>query len=55
VKITYDAEADALYIELKESKFKGNKEVADGVILDIGEEGALLGIEILEISSRLQS
>lgn len=53
MKITYDAQADALYIQLREGKFVRNQEVAEGVILDIGEDEALLGIEILEASSRL--
>jgi uncharacterized protein YuzE len=52
VKITYDTQADALYIQLREGKFAENREVLEGVILDLGEGGILLGIEILEASSR---
>ncbi|MGQ9584304.1 MAG: DUF2283 domain-containing protein [Anaerolineae bacterium] len=52
MKITYDTQADALYIQLREGKFTENKEVAEGIVLDMGEGGALLGIEILEASSR---
>ncbi|MBI2872211.1 MAG: DUF2283 domain-containing protein [Chloroflexi bacterium] len=52
MQITYDTEADALYIKLKDGKFARNKEVEQGVILDLGANGALLGIEILEASSR---
>lgn len=52
MKVTYDTRADALYIQLREGKFARNQEVAEGVILDIGEGEALLGIEILEASSR---
>jgi uncharacterized protein YuzE len=50
--LCYDTRADALYIQLLEGKFARNQEVAEGVILDIGEDEALLGIEILEASSR---
>lgn len=32
-----------------------NKEVAEGVILDVGEGGTVLGIEILEASTRVSS
>ena len=52
MKITYDTQADALYIQLQEGKFAENREVLEGVILDLGEGGVLLGIEILEASSR---
>lgn len=52
MKITFDRQADALYIQFREGKFARNEEVAEGVILDIGEDEGLLGIEILEVSSR---
>jgi len=52
MRITYDTQADALYIQLQEGKFACNKEVAEGIIFDEGEGGALLGIEILEASTR---
>jgi uncharacterized protein YuzE len=52
MKISYDTQADALYIRFREGQFVCNKEVAEGVILDIGEHECLLGIEILEASSR---
>jgi uncharacterized protein YuzE len=53
MRITYDTEADALYVQLREGEFAANKEVAEGVILDMGEGGVVLGIEILEASTRL--
>ena len=52
MKVTYDTQADALYIQLREGKFVRNQEVAEGIVLDIGEDESLLGIEILEASSR---
>ena len=53
MQISYDRKADALYIRLRTGKFGTNKEVEEGVVLDLGEDGALLGIEVLEASSRL--
>jgi uncharacterized protein YuzE len=53
VQISYDRKADALYIRLRTGKFGTNKEVEEGVVLDLDENGALLGIEVLEASSRL--
>jgi uncharacterized protein YuzE len=55
MKISYDTQADAVYIQLREGQFVSNKEVAEGVILDMGEGGIVLGIEILEASTRLSS
>ena len=53
MQISYDRKADALYIRLRTGKFGTNKEVEDGVVLDLGVDGALLGIEVLEASTRL--
>jgi len=55
MKITFDPEADAVYIQLQEGTFVTNREVADGVILDLGPDDVVLGIEILEASTRLPS
>jgi uncharacterized protein YuzE len=53
MKITLDPEADAVYIRLLEGPFVTNREVAEGIILDVGENDVILGIEILEASTRL--
>jgi len=52
MKISYDTEADALYIGICEGKFARNREAMPGVILDIGTQDELLGIEILDASRR---
>jgi len=52
-KITYDKQADALYIYLQKGVFAMNKEVEEGVILDVGKNNKLLGIEVLNASARL--
>jgi uncharacterized protein YuzE len=52
MEISYDTKADAIYIKFCEGKFVKNKEVEKGIILDMGEGDKLLGIEILEASSR---
>ena len=52
MQISYDTEADAMYIKFRHGQFVRNREVAEGIILDIGKDDALLGIEILEASSR---
>ena len=44
--------ADAIYIRLQEGEFAKNREVEPGLILDIGKDEELLGIEILDAASR---
>jgi len=53
MRLTYDKEADAVYIELKEGSFATNKQVADNTILDLDTKGNVLGIELLDASSRI--
>ena len=52
MQITYDTEADALYIKFTDGTFARNKEVAEGIILDFGGDGEVLGIEVLGVSVR---
>ncbi len=54
MKITYDTKADAMYIKFCDGEFVANKEVDDGIIIDMGRGNVLLGIEILEASTRFR-
>lgn len=53
MKITYDKEADAVYFQLHDGKFYSNKKIDDSTILDLDNEGNILGIEILDASKRI--
>ncbi|MBI4287875.1 MAG: DUF2283 domain-containing protein [Chloroflexi bacterium] len=53
MKLTVDPEADALYLKLKEGKVAKTEELADGIIVDLDEAGAVLGIEVLWLSDRV--
>ena len=53
MELTYDKDADALYIELKKGQFSKNKKVDDLTILDLDADGNILGIEILCASKRM--
>ena len=53
MKITYDPDADAMYIYLKEGKSFKTKEVDDNTILDYDKEGNVIGIEILFVKERM--
>lgn len=53
MKIHYDKEADALYIHLGSEQPEGASEVAEGVNIDLTSDGKLVGIEILEVSKKI--
>lgn len=52
MKITYDREADALYIRFRETTVT-TEHLADGIAADYDADGKLAGIEILDASRRL--
>ncbi|KHO54339.1 MAG: hypothetical protein QT10_C0017G0034 [archaeon GW2011_AR19] len=52
MKISYDSEADAIYIKLRDEEIAETKKVDDYTILDYNEEGHLVGIELLFISEQ---
>ena len=45
MKLSYYPETDSLYIDLSEEKSVESKEVADGIIVDFDETGALVGFD----------
>ena len=53
MKITLDKEADAMYIELSDTEFATNKKIDDETIIDLDEDGKIIGIEILNVSKRM--
>ena len=53
MEINYDKDADAIYIKLCESNFVRNKKLDDDIILDIGENDEIIGIEIIDASKRI--
>lgn len=54
MKISYDKEVDAAYIKLSDSVPSGVTEMAEGVNLDITEQGEITGIEILDASTNFR-
>jgi len=53
LKIEYDKEADALYIQLREAYVDDNIDIEEGVTVDLDEKKHIVGIEILDASKRL--
>lgn len=52
MRLHVDQEADALYLRLDESKVVESEEVSPGVVLDFNAENQVVGVEILNLSSR---
>ena len=52
---TYDPEADAAYLRLAPESIAvaATREVSPGIILDLDAEGRLVGIEVLNVTSRV--
>ncbi|EHP88523.1 DUF2283 domain-containing protein [Methanotorris formicicus] len=51
--LDYDAETDALYVYAKDIKYVESIDL-DDIILDIGENGIIKGIEILDASKKFK-
>jgi uncharacterized protein YuzE len=50
MKVEYDPQTDTLTISLREAKIRESDEVRPGVIVDFGEDGAVVRFEILDAS-----
>lgn len=53
MKVYYDDEVDALYIQFEESKPDGVIEISEGINLDTTTDNKVVGIEILNASSKI--
>lgn len=54
MQILYDAKIDLLYLRLDERKQQLiNKRLFEDIVLDIGEDDKIIGIEILDASKHL--
>jgi uncharacterized protein YuzE len=52
VKLKIDKESDALYLRIDDGDIVESEEVQPGIILDYDENSKVIGIEILQLSSR---
>ncbi|HPA45403.1 MAG TPA: DUF2283 domain-containing protein [bacterium] len=53
MKVYYDDEVDALYLELGEETPDGVIEISEGVNLDTTSEERIVGVEILNASKKI--
>ncbi len=55
MKIEYSKDVDALYIRLREAKIVDSMDIEEGVTVDLDDKGHIVGIEILDVSEKLQN
>ena len=55
MKISYDSDADVMYIKLREGEVAKTKETDDNTILDYDKKGNVIGVELLFVKERIPS
>jgi uncharacterized protein YuzE len=55
MRLKVDRENDALYFRLDESPVVESEEATSGVILDFNRDGRVVGVEMLALSTRVES
>ncbi len=53
MKVFYDDEVDAIYIELSDTKPESVIEISEGINIDITSDGKIAGIEIINASEKI--
>ena len=51
--ITYDSQADILYIELRGEPAADSVDIEEGVTAELDDQGHIVGLEILDAGERL--
>lgn len=54
MKLEFDPQADAVYLELTDAEVEESKEIQPGIIMDYDAEGRIVGIEVLYVSKRAE-
>jgi uncharacterized protein YuzE len=55
MKIYYDSKYDVMYIEFSDKKVADAVEVEEGILIDYGRDGEIIGIEVIDASHRLKA
>jgi len=50
LKVEYDKDLDILYIRFRDGKYAFSEEMNDNTIVDFGQNGEILAIELLDVS-----
>ena len=52
MKIDFDSEVDAAYLQLDDAKIIESEEIVPGVIFDFNDRGGVVGVEILGMKKK---
>jgi uncharacterized protein YuzE len=52
MKLEFDPQADAAYLEISEAEIESTRQLEPGIVIDYDARGHVVGIEILSISKR---
>ena len=52
VRFEYDRESDAAYLRIRRGKVVESEEVEPGLIVDLGSDDEIVGVEILRFARR---
>jgi uncharacterized protein YuzE len=55
MEVKYDAKTDAMYIRLNHAPFHKNQVVNDAMIVDLAEDGTIIGIELISPSRYVEN
>ncbi len=55
MKISFDPKYDVLYIKFSEDEIADTVEVDGGVLIDYGDRGQMIGIEIIDASRLIKA
>ncbi len=53
MKVSYDKEVDALYIEISTEKLDAVVEIEEGMNIDVSSNGTIVGIELIDASKKI--
>ncbi|GMU49795.1 MAG: hypothetical protein AMXMBFR31_20210 [Candidatus Desulfobacillus denitrificans] len=52
MKLEFDPQADAAYLEISDAEIETTQEIEPGIIADYDANGHIVGIEVLSVSKR---
>ena len=52
MKLEFDPQADAAYLEISDAEIETTQEIEPGIIADYDANGHIVGIEVLAVSKR---
>jgi uncharacterized protein YuzE len=55
MRVEYDKDLDIMYVRFREGKYAFSEEINENAIMDLGDDGRILALEILDVSKILGS